>query len=353
VLLAACNRGGAPAAGGPGAPGRGGAPPAAGVTIATLKETPIELSSDFISTVRSLNSTTIQPQVDGRVTKIYVKSGDQVRVGTPLVQIDPEKQAATVRSTESQRTGHEADVVYWKAQVERLQVLLKAGAISQNEFDAAQHSLVNAEASLAALDAQVREGRVELQYYRVTAPTTGVVGDIAVREGDRITTSTVITTIDEKQGLEAYIQVPVDRAPDLRVGLPTQILDVDGQVVAVNPITFVSPRADPATQTVLAKSLLRQTPANMKIQQFVKIRVIWRSVPGLTVPVTAVTRVNGQYFVYVAEAAGTGLVARQHPVQIGEVLGNDYVVLGGLKAGDRLIVGGIQKIGDGAPVRPE
>jgi RND family efflux transporter MFP subunit len=353
VLLAACNRGGAPAAGGPGAQGRGGAPPAAGVTMATLKETPIELSSDFISTVRSLNSTTIQPQVDGRVTKIYVKSGDQVRVGTPLVQIDPEKQAATVRSTESQRAGREADVVYWKAQVERLQVLLKAGAISQNEFDAAQHSLVNAEANLAALDAQVREGRVELQYYRVAAPTTGVVGDIAVREGDRITTSTVITTIDEKKGLEAYIQVPVDRAPDLKVGLPTQILDVDGKVVAVNPITFVSPRADPATQTVLAKSLLRQTPANMKIQQFVKIRVIWRSVPGLTVPITAVTRVNGQYFVYVAEAAGNGLVARQHPVQIGEVLGNDYVVLGGVKAGDRLIVGGIQKIGDGAPVRPE
>jgi RND family efflux transporter MFP subunit len=352
LVLAACNRGGAPS--GAAAPqGRGGAPPAAGVGIVTLQASPIELSSDFISTVRSLNSTTIQPQVDGRVTKIYVKSGDQVRVGTPLVQIDPEKQAATVRSTESQRSGREADLAYWKAQVERLQVLLKAGAISQNEFDGAQHSLATAETSLAALDAQVREGRVELQYYRVTAPTTGVVGDIAIREGDRITTSTVITTIDEKQGLEAYIQVPVDRAPDLKVGLPTQILDTDGKVVAVNPVTFVSPRADPATQTVLAKALLRQTPANMKIQQFVKIRLVWRSVSGITIPITAVTRVNGQYFCYIAESSGGGLVARQHPVQIGEVYGNDYVVTGGLKAGDRLIVSGIQKIGDGAPVRPQ
>src|SRR5687768_17348763 len=110
VLLAACNGGGAPNGGGPPQQGRGGPAPAAGVSIVTLQEAPIELSSDFISTVRSLNSTTIQPQVDGRVVKIYVKSGDTVRVGTPLVQIDPEKQAATVRSTESQRSGREADV---------------------------------------------------------------------------------------------------------------------------------------------------------------------------------------------------------------------------------------------------
>lgn len=354
VLLAACNRGETPAGGGAAQPGRGGPPTAAGVTIVTLQETPVVLSSDFISTVRSLNSTTIQPQVDGRVVKIHVKSGDTVRVGTPLVQIDQEKQVATVRSTESQRAGREADVAYWKAQVERLQALLRAGAISQNEFDAATHNLSTAEANLAALDAQVREGRVQLQYYRVTAPTTGVVGDILIREGDRITTSTVITTIDDKAGLEAYIQVPVDRAPELRVGLTTQILDTDGKVVATNPISFVSPRADPATQTVLAKALLRETPANMKIQQFVKVRVVWRSEPGLTIPITAVTRVNGQYFCFLAESTpGGGLVAKQHPVQVGEVLGNDYVVRAGLKAGDKLIVSGIQKVADGAPVKAQ
>ena len=68
---------------------------------------------------------------------------------------------------------------------------------------------------------------------------------------------------------------------------------------------------------------------------------------------TAVTRVNGQYFCFVAEPAGSGLVARQHPVQVGEVQGNNYLVLGGLKPGDKLIVSGIQKIADGAPVKPE
>lgn len=352
VLLAAgCGRdnaaGTAAAAG-----GRGGAP-AASVGIVTLQEKPVEVSSDFISTVRSLHSTTIQPQVEGRVTRVFVKSGDVVRVGTPIVQIDPERQAATVQNAQSQRAARVADVTYWKGQVARLDALLKAGAISQNELDTAKHSLETAEAQLAALEAQVREGQVQLQYYRVTAPTAGVIGDMPVREGDRVTTSTVITTIDDKAGLEAYIQVPVDQAPELRTGLQTQILDADGKVVASNPISFVAPRVDPATQTVLAKALLRDAPPSVRVQQFVKLRVIWRSTPGLTVPVNAVTRINGQFFCFVAEQTANGLVARQKPLQLGDVKGNDYVVKSGLKAGDKLIVSGIQKVAEGAPVRAE
>ncbi len=353
ALVAACG-GGAPSPGGAAAAGGGrGAAPAAGVGIVTLQPKPIEDGSDFIATIRSLHSTTVQPQVDGVITKIFVKSGDAVRAGAPLLQIDPEKQAATVRNTESQRAAREADVTYWKSQVERLQSLLKAGAISQNELDTAQHNYESAQANLAALDAQVREGRVQLQYYHVTAPTAGVVGDIPVREGDRVTTSTMLTTLDDKAGLEAYIQVPVDRAPDLRVGLPVHFLDDTGKVIATNALTFVAPRVDPATQTVLAKSLLREVPPAIKVQQFVRTRIIWRSVPGLLIPITAVTRINGQYFCYVAEPAGNGLVAHQRPVQVGELQGNDYVVKGGLKAGDQLIVSGIQKIAEGAPVRAQ
>ena len=350
LVVAGCGRDSPPAAAAA-AGGRGGQ--AAGVGIVTLQEKPVEVSSDFISTVRSLHSTTIQPQVEGRVTRVFVKSGDTVRVGTPIVQIDPERQAATVQNAESQRAARVADVTYWKSQVTRLDALLKAGAISQNELDTAKHSLETAEAQLAALDAQVREGQVQLQYYRVTAPTAGVVGDIPIREGDRVTTSTVITTIDDKAGLEAYIQVPIDQAPELRTGLQTQILDSDGKVVASNPISFVAPRVDPATQTVLAKALLRDAPPSVRVQQFVKLRVIWRSTPGLTVPVNAVTRINGQYFCFVAEQTANGLVARQKPLQVGEVKGNDYIVTSGLKAGDKLIVSGIQKVADGAPVKAE
>jgi RND family efflux transporter MFP subunit len=355
ALTAACGSGSAASGAGAAGPGRGGrgAGQAVGVGIVTLQAKPIEDFSEFIATVQSLHSTTVQPQVEGVLTKIFVRSGDVVRAGMPLAQIDPQRQAQTLHTTESTRAAREADVTYWKSQVERLQSLLKAGAISQNEFDTAQHELETAQANLSALDAQVREGRVQLDYYRVVAPTAGVIGDVPVREGDRVTTSTVLTTIDDKAGLEAYIEVPVDRAPDLRVGLPVQLLDQDGKVIATNPMTFVAPRVDPATQTVLAKSRLHEAPPSVRVQQFVRTRIIWRSVPGLLIPITAVTRINGQYFGFVAEPSGQGLIAHQRPVEVGEVQGNNYVVKGGLKAGDQLIVSGIQKIADGVPVKAE
>lgn len=329
------------------------APPPASVTLLTLEQRPIEQTSEFIATVRSLRSTTVQPEVDGLVTKIFVKAGDRVRVGTPLVQINADKQQANVRSTEANRAGLEADAEYWRQQVKRLEALVGAGAISRQEFEQAQNSLRTAESRLAAVDAQVREGRVELQYYRVDAPQSGVVGEIPIRTGDRITTSTVITTIDQNDALEAYIQVPIDRSAELRLGLPVQLFDADGKVVATNPITFIAPRVDDATQTVLVKSALREEPPSTRVQQFVRSRIVWRNVPGLTIPITAVSRVSGQFFCFVAEQGQQGLVARQRPVQIGEVLGNDYIVRGGVKAGDRVVVAGIQKIGDGAPIKPQ
>jgi RND family efflux transporter MFP subunit len=345
--LGACNRGSASA------PAQPGGPPAMGVSTLVLAKKPIQDASEFIATVRSLRSSTVQPEVDGVVTRIFVKSGDRVALGAPLVQIKPDKQQATVNSTEANRAGVEADVQYWRQQVKRLEALVAAGAISRQEFDQAQNSLRASESKLEALNAQVREQQVELQYYRVTAPQAGVIGDITIRPGDRVTPATMITTIDENSSLEVYIQVPLDRAPDLRIGLPVQILDADGKVAATNPITFVAPRVDDATQTVLVKSALREAPPAIRTQQFIRTRIVWRMADGVTVPITAVTRINGKYFCYVVENTDRGTVARQRPIEVGELLGNDYVVKSGLAAGDQLVVSGIQKIGDGAPVKPE
>jgi RND family efflux transporter MFP subunit len=328
------------------------APPPASVTLLTLEQKPIAQTSEFIATVRSLHSTTVQPEVDGLVTQIFVKAGDRVKAGQPLVQINADRQQASVRSTEANRAGADADVQYWREQVKRLEALVAAGAISRQEFDQAQNSLRTAESRLAAIDAQVREGRVELQFYRVVAPQSGIVGEIPIRSGDRVTTSTAITTIDQHEALEAYIQVPLDRSPELRQGLPVQLVDSENKVVATNPITFIAPRVDDATQTVLVKSALRDAPPALRVQQFVRARIVWRETPGVTIPVTAVSRVSGQFFCFVAEQGPQGLVARQRPVQVGDMMGNDYIVQGGVKAGDRVVVAGIQKIGDGAPIKP-
>jgi RND family efflux transporter MFP subunit len=347
VLSLACNRTAGSAA------GAQTGPPATGVKVVTLESKPIEQASEFIATLRSLRSTTVQPEVEGLLTRIFVKSGDKVRIGDPLVQINADRQVAVVRSTEASRAGTEADVQYWRLQVQRLEALVSAGAISKQEFEQAQNTLRTAEARLASLDAQLREGRVQLQFFRVEAPQNGTVGDIPVRTGDRVTTSTVITTIDQNEALEAYIQVPLDRSPDLRLGLPVQIFDADGKVIATNTISFVAPRVDDATQTVLVKSALREIPPDVRVQQFVRARIVWRSVPGITVPITAVTRISGQHFCFVVEQKDGGTIVRQKPIQVGEVLGNDYVVASGLAAGDRVVTSGIQKLGDGVPIKAE
>ena len=349
VLAAACSGADTPAQ------GASAGPPPTAVELRVLETKPLDQSSEFIATVRSLNSTTVQPEVEGLIQRIFVKAGDRVRLGDPLVQINADKQSAAVRNVESTRAGTASDVEYWRQQVKRLEALVDAGAISRQEFDQAQNQLRTAESRLASLDAQIKEGRVELGRYRVTAPQAGTVGDMPVREGDRVTTSTVITTIDQKEALEANIQVPLDRTPDLKLGLPVQLFNASGEVVATNPITFIAPRVDEATQTVLVKSALRETPsASLRVQQFVRARIIWRSTPGITVPITAVTRISGQHFAFVAEPGKDGgLVARQKPVEVGELIGNDYVVKGGLKAGDKIIVSGIQKLGDGAPVKAQ
>jgi RND family efflux transporter MFP subunit len=352
LAVAACG-GGDPQAGGPGGSGGPGGMPPAGVTTITLAPKPIAQTSEFVATVRSLRSTTIQPQVEGFVTRIFVRSGDRVRAGQPLVQVNPDKQQEVVSSLQSARAAREADVAFATQQLERMQRLHEAGAVSRQELEQAETVFKTTEAQLAATQAQIRESQVELQYYRVTAPAAGVVGDMPVRQGDRVTTSTLITTLDQSEGLEVYISVPLERASDLKLGVPVELLDKDGKVIATNAVTFIAPRADDATQTVLVKSLLHDAPESLRVLQYVRARIVWSTQPGLAVPVVAVNRVSGAYFCFVAEPQGQNFVARQKPLQVGEVIGDEYIVRGGLKPGDRVIVSGIQKLGDGAPVSPK
>ena len=350
LIISAC--GGDQNAQGPGGDGGRGAFPPTDVQTVVLEPKPIAQTSEFVATIRSLRSTTVQPQVEGIIRQVMIRSGDRVTAGQPLIQIDPERQEATNTVTESQRASREADLAFARQQLARMQKLFEAGAVSRLELEQAETAQKTAEAQLAAVQSQMRENQVQLQYYRVSAPAAGIVGEVVIRQGDRVTPSTVITTIDQPEGLEAYVNVPLERAKDLRLGLTVELLDAAGEVTASNPITFIAPRADDTTQSVLVKATLRQVPPSIRVMQYVRARIVWSNQPTLAVPVVAVSRLAGQHFVFVAEQGQQGLVARQKPVTVGEVSGNDYVVLGGLMAGERVIVSNVQKLGDGAPVKP-
>jgi RND family efflux transporter MFP subunit len=346
LVLSACGRGGP--GGGPGGPG-GGRPPSA-VEISSLALKPVEQTTEFVATLKSRRSTTIQPHVEGFITRIAVRSGERVSPGATLFEVDSAPQQAVLASQQSMRVMRAAEAEYARQQAARTRKLFEAGAASQRDAEEADTALRTSEAQLKAVDEQVSQQRAQLGYYKVTAPAGGLVGDIPVRVGDRVTGSTVLTTVDENDALEIYVSVPVAQAADLKLGVPVRIVDDEGAVLATNRITFVSPSVDDATQTILAKATLVEGRGRFRADQFIRVRLVWRSEPGLTVPVTGVMRVNGQYFAFVAETAEQGLVARQRAVQLGEIIGNDYVVLAGLKAGEQLIVSGLQKIGDGAPV---
>jgi RND family efflux transporter MFP subunit len=326
--------------------------PPVGVGVQQLANKPVVITSEYIAVIKSRRSSDVRPQVEGVITNIFAKSGDRVTAGKPLLQIDASKQQATVESDEASRIAQDEAVHYAQQQFERAKQLLSVGAISQQEFEQAETALKTTTATQSALKARVQESRVQLQYYRVTSPTDGTVGDIPVRIGDRVKTDTVLTTVDQKAGLELYIQVPIERGPDVRTGLPVQIVDGRGQLLAESEIDFVSPQVDDKTQSILVKAAM-PSDKDFRTEQFVRARVVWRSQPGLTIPAVSVTRINGQYFAFIAEPKGNGFVARQRSVKVGELVGNDYVVEGGLAVGDRLIVSGIQKIGDGAPVQPQ
>lgn len=347
--LAACS-GSAPA----GAPGAGGAPgggaPAMPVEITTLQPRPVEQLGEYVGTIKSRKSTTVQPQAEGIITHIGVKSGDRVSPGTLILEIDAGPQRAAVSVLEGIHAAREADATFAKQQAARAKTMLDVGAGSQQEVDQAVAQQKAAEAQLKAVEDQIRQQQAELAYYRVTAPTTGVIGDIPVREGDRVTKSTMLTTIEANAGLEVYIAVPVEQAPNLKPGLPVRIISDTNQVLATEKVDFISPSVEDATQTVLVKAAVSDG-SKFRTDQFVRARIVWSTAPGLMIPITSVNRINGQFFAFVAENSGRGLTAKQRAVTLGPVIGNEYVVVAGLKPGEQLIVSGLQKIGDGAPVQ--
>ena len=322
------------------------------VKIVDARGTPLEDTSEYVATLKSLRSTAIKPQIDGQITQIFVKSGDRVGQGARLMQIDPQRQQAAVSSQQAERAAREANVTYAQQQQQRATGLFAAGAISRQELEQSETALRTAEANLRALSAQVQQQEVQLRYFSVTAPTAGIVGDVPVRVGNQVSPQTMLTTIDQNETLELNVNVPIERAGALRNGLPLQVLGNEGnEIVASTTVDFISPRVDDQTQSVLVKAQVRNPDGRLRSSQYVRARIIWKTSEGLVVPVTAVLRISGQFFAFVAEDAGGKLVAKQRAIKVGPISGNNYPVLEGIKPGERVVTSGAQKLADGAPIQ--
>jgi RND family efflux transporter MFP subunit len=322
------------------------------VKTETIQLSPVPQVDEYVSTVKSRRSASIQPQVDGSLTRILVKSGDHVNAGQVLMTIDPLKQQATVdqqRSTEAQK---KATLDYNRHELDRQQQLYESGVSSKQDYELAVQAYENSKADWESSTAARVTQQRQLAYYNLTAPFDGIVGDVPVHIGDYVSQQTLLTTVDENAELEAYIYIPTERAGDIRMNLPIEIITSRGELIESTKVNFISQQVDNSIQGILVKAPIHASLDKFRNAQLVKARVVWSSVPAPTVPVLAVTRIGGQSFVYVATQADQGTVAKQRAVTLGDTIGNEYAVTGGLKPGEKVITSGIQFLIDGAPVQP-
>jgi len=320
------------------------------VQTATVALAPVAQSSEYVATIKSRRSATLQPQVDGRLTQIRVRSGDHVKAGQVLMEIDPQRQVATVESQRATERQKKAAYDFNVAENERQRKLFEAGITSRSVFDQAQQAYENTKADYESAVAQRKTQEEQLAYYSIRAPFAGVVGDIPVHVGDYVSPSTMLTTVDEGKDLEAYIYIPTERATQMRQGLEVELSDNAGKLLEKTKIDFLSPQVDPTLQGILIKAPVRGSLEKLRTAQMVKAKVIWGITPMALVPVLAVTRQGGQTFVFVVRQQNGMIVASQTAVTLGDTVGNFYSVSAGLNAGDKVVVSSTQFLVNGMPV---
>ena len=334
----------------PAAPPAGAGMQGLPVQTATVALSPVPQSSEYVATIKSRRSATLQPQVDGRLTDIRVRSGDHVQSGQLMMSIDPLHQRASVDSARATERQKKALYDYNTLEIERQRKLFEAGITSRDTFEQAQQAFDNTKADYESAEAASKTQEEQLAYYSIRAPFDGVVGDIPVHLGDYVSSTTMLTTVDENKDLEAYIYVPTERAAQVRMGLEVDLTDTGGNVLEKSKVDFLSPEVDSMLQGILVKAPVHATPEILRNAQMVKAQVIWSTTPMAVVPVLAVTRQGGQSFVYVAHQQGGHWMAQQTSVTLGDTVGNSYSISSGLNPGDKVIVSSTQFLVNGMPV---
>ncbi|BBD68971.1 RND family efflux transporter MFP subunit [Nostoc commune NIES-4072] len=369
------------------------------VKISTVQSGIIEESSDFIASLKSQRSVTLQPRIQGQVTQIFVKPGDPVVQGAAILQVDPTSQAsangsnavpqgflvqlenarATLKSLEAQRPSYVANVQFYQQNYEKFVTLAQEGAVSRQTRNQFGDRLANAKANLDVIDSRIQAQRANilqaektlqqaninipnqqgnLQSDKITAPFSGTVGKIAVKVGAKVNTSTQLVNIAQNRPLEVNISVPLQQGPQLRKGMPVEVMNTQGQKLGRSRVFFIAPTASNETQGILIKALFDNPNGQLHADQLVRARVFWNQRPGILIPTTAMTRIGGDTFVYVVETETSpqGVsqqVARQKRVKLGEIKDNNYQVIEGLQPEDKVIISGLLNLRDGVAIVPE
>jgi RND family efflux transporter MFP subunit len=262
---------------------------------------------------------------------------------------------ANVEALKKSRDSFAADVQASKEALNSAKENLKA-AVSR--VDGARSRVDQAVANIR--EAQGNKGAIEqeLIYNRMYAPISGVVGSFNEKKvGDFLNIGEPLTTVTNNDEFNLNINIPTEFLNRLKLGLPVEIINNDGSAGITGAVTYVSPLVDQSSQSVLTKVTFKND-GNLKDDQYVKVRLIWDTKPGVLIPTSAVSSLGGQKFVFVAkpgesEGGETSLIAKQVPIKVGTIQGQAYQVISGVKQGDQIAVTRILDLKNNTPISEE
>ncbi len=340
-----------------------------------------------------LQQTREEAEVNATVSDVNISQANITNAQAQVKSAEAEvaRVQAQVEQSKADLRRQEAEVSLAQANIERAKFLVAEGAESQQFLDdrkrdleaaiaqrdalkqalnasnkaliAAQEgvkaALANVErerAGLSQAQARVQVASENLEFNRVVSPINGIVGHIVPKVGDYLEAGDQITTITQNDNLKINIAIPIQQASKLKLGLPVAIVDSQGNTEVTGKISFISPRVNSTRQSILAKATVPNN-GSLQDEQFVRAKVIWSEKPGVLVPTSAISRIAGQSFVFVAESmeqdGETILVAKQKAVKLGDIQGQAYQVISGVEPGDKLIISGILTLSDGVPITSE
>jgi len=363
LTLAACGGGSEQkAAAGPG-PGTS-APPPPEVGVITVTEQNAPLSTELPGRVEASRVAQVRARVNGIVQKRLFREGSEVKAGQLLFQIDPAPYQAAVDSAKAALAKAQANLVQAAAQATRYKPLSDAKAISQQEYVSAQSAQAQAEADVAAARAALQTAQLNLGFASVTAPISGRIGRALVTEGALVSATeatqlALIQQIDPVYVNSTQAVADVARLRKRASAAGTSAADLASVRIVLEDgselpqrgrLMFSDLSVDPSSAQVTLRTEVANPQAQLLPGMYVRTRLVQGRIAGaMLVPQQAVTRGPQGDTVLVV---GEGGKPAPRTVNIGGTSGSDWIVLGGLKPGEQVIVEGFQKMRPGTPVKP-
>ena len=348
------------AAGGPGGPGGNRPPPQVGVIVTKLE--PVALQTELPARVEPVRVAQVRARVNGVVLKRLFVEGSEVKAGQVLYQIDPAPYQAALASARANLVKAQAVLNQAAAQAERYKPLVEANAVSKQEYVNVVAAQKTAEADVAAQKAAVQTAQISTGYANVEAPIAGRIGRALVTEGALVsaTEATQLALIQQTRTVYLNITQSATELQKLRRdagakgdnGVPVTVMLEDGsELPQKGKLLFSDVTVDPTSGQVALRAEVPNPNNALLPGQYVRARLSQASLPSaMLVPQQAVTRGNNGDTVIVV---GPDNKPAPRPIKIGSQQGVNWVVLDGLKEGEKVVVDGFQKMMvPGAPVTP-